>query len=118
LNKLLKENQKKNPFNYDIVFTENNEFKKHNTLLHVKFKALSMEEKDVDLWWDEDVHEDIGKVCRKYERNERMYKHKKIQMEKVMPSFEYEPLVLSPKLETSNEEENRGDTYGVGPSCT
>jgi hypothetical protein len=40
------------------------------------------------------------------------------QMEKVMPSFEYEPLVLSPKLETSNEEENRGDTYGVGPSCT
>jgi hypothetical protein len=25
---------------------------------------------------------------------------------------------LSPKLETSNEEENRGDTYGVGPSCT
>jgi hypothetical protein len=25
---------------------------------------------------------------------------------------------LSPKLETSNEEENIGDTYGVGPSCT
>ncbi len=47
-----------------------------------------------------------------------MYKHKISQMEEVMPSFEYEPLVLSPKLETSNEEENRGDTYGVGPSCT
>ncbi len=33
INKLLKETQKKKPFNYDIVFTENNEFKKHNTLL-------------------------------------------------------------------------------------
>jgi hypothetical protein len=29
-----------------------------------------------------------------------------------MPSFEYEPLVLSPKLETSNEEKGRGDTWG------
>ncbi len=31
-----------------------------------------------------------------------------------MPSFEYEPLILSPKLETSNEEDKR-DTNGVGP---
>ncbi len=52
LNKLLEEIQKKKPFNYDIVFTKNNEFKKQNILLQVKFKALSMEEKDVDLWWD------------------------------------------------------------------
>jgi hypothetical protein len=37
-------------------------------------------------------------------------------MEKVMPSFEYEPLILSPKPKTSNEEENRGDTDGVTPS--
>jgi len=35
-------------------------------------------------------------------------------MEKVMPSFEYEPLVLSPKPKTSNEEENKGDIDGVG----
>ncbi len=28
LNKLLKETQKKKPFNYDIVFRENSEFKK------------------------------------------------------------------------------------------
>ncbi len=28
LNKLLEEIQKKKPFNYDIVFTKNNEFKK------------------------------------------------------------------------------------------
>jgi hypothetical protein len=39
-------------------------------------------------------------------------------MERVMPSFEYEPLVLSPELETSNEEKDRGDTYGVGLSST
>jgi len=31
--KLLEETQKKKPFNYDIVFTENSEFKKQNTLL-------------------------------------------------------------------------------------
>jgi hypothetical protein len=52
LNKLLEEIQKKKPLNYDIVFTKNNEFNKHNTLLEVKFKVLSMEEKDTDLWWD------------------------------------------------------------------
>ncbi len=39
-------------------------------------------------------------------------------MEKVMPSFEYEPLVLFPRPETSNEEENKGDTYGEGPLGT
>jgi hypothetical protein len=33
LNNLLEETQKKKPFNYDIVFRENNEFKKQNTLL-------------------------------------------------------------------------------------
>jgi hypothetical protein len=52
LNKLLKDIQKEKPFNYDIVFGENSEFKKQNTLLQVKLKALSMEEKDADLWWD------------------------------------------------------------------
>ncbi len=31
LNKLLKETQKKKPFNYDIVFGENSEFNKHST---------------------------------------------------------------------------------------
>jgi hypothetical protein len=35
-----------------------------------------------------------------------------------MPLFEYEPLVLSLELETSNEEEDIGDTYGVKPSST
>jgi hypothetical protein len=30
-------------------------------------------------------------------------------MEKGMPSFEYEPLVMSLELETSNEEENIGE---------
>ncbi len=44
LNKLLHEIQKKKPFNFDIVFKENSEFKKQNILLQVKFEALSMEE--------------------------------------------------------------------------
>ncbi len=35
-----------------------------------------------------------------------------------MPSFEYEPLVMSPKLETSNEVEDRRDIYGARPSNT
>jgi hypothetical protein len=39
-------------------------------------------------------------------------------MEKVMPSFKYEPLVLSPEPKTSYEEEDKGDTNGVRPSST
>jgi hypothetical protein len=65
--------RRKNPSNYDIVFIKNNEFKKQNTLFQVKLKALSMEEKDVNLWWDviqDIVQKDIGKVYKKYERNE------------------------------------------------
>ncbi len=53
LNKLMEEIQKKKPFNYDIVFTKNNDFKKQNTLLQIKLKALSMEGKNANLWWDE-----------------------------------------------------------------
>jgi hypothetical protein len=37
-------------------------------------------------------------------------------MEKVIPSFQCEPLVLSPKLETSYEEKDKGNTNGVRPS--
>ncbi len=79
LNKPLKETKKEKIFKYDNIFIENDEFKKHNILLQVKFKALSMEEKDVDLWWDavqDIVQKEIGKVCRRYERNERLYMHK------------------------------------------
>jgi hypothetical protein len=36
-------------------------------------------------------------------------------MEKVMPPFKYEPLVLSLKRKTSNEEEDKGDIDGVRP---
>jgi hypothetical protein len=36
-------------------------------------------------------------------------------MEKIMPSFEYEPLVLSLELETSYEEEDKGNIDGVRP---
>ncbi len=99
LNKLLEQNQKKKPFSYDIAFIENNEFKKYNTLLQVKLKALSMQEKGVDLRWDviqDIVQKGYREGCRKYERNERLYRHKISQMEKIIPSFEYEPLVLSP----------------------
>jgi hypothetical protein len=38
-------------------------------------------------------------------------------MEKIMPLFEYEPLMMSPNLKTSYEEEDGRDTNGVGPSC-
>ncbi len=66
------------PFNYDSVFTENNELKKQNILFQVKLKALLMEEKDADMWWDvvqDIIQKDIGKVCTRYERNERLYMH-------------------------------------------
>ncbi len=33
-----------------------------------------------------------------------------------MPKFEYEPLILSLKLKTSNEEENRRNIDGARPS--
>jgi hypothetical protein len=49
LNKLLEETWRVKPFNYDNVFTKNNEYEKQNTLLQVKLKALSMEEKNADL---------------------------------------------------------------------
>ncbi len=39
-------------------------------------------------------------------------------MEKIMPSFEYESLILFPKLKTSDEEKDKGDTNGVGTSDT
>jgi hypothetical protein len=62
-----------------IVYSQkNSEYKKQNTLLQVKFKALSMEEKYADLWWDamqDIVQKYIGKVYIRYEINERMYKH-------------------------------------------
>jgi hypothetical protein len=76
-----------------------------------------MEEKDADLWWDT-VQKYIGKVYRKYERNERLYKHKIFQMEIIMPTFEYELLILFLEPETSNEEKNKGDIDGVGPLGT
>ncbi len=54
------------------------------------YKALTMEENDVYMWWDvvqDIVQKDIGKVCRIYERNERLYKHEISHMEMVIPSF-------------------------------
>ncbi len=37
-------------------------------------------------------------------------------MEKVIPLFQYEPLVLTPKSKTLDEEEEREQIDGVGPS--
>ncbi len=37
-------------------------------------------------------------------------------MEKVIPSFQYEALILPPKLETAYEEEERGNNDGAKPS--
>ncbi len=39
-------------------------------------------------------------------------------MEKIMPSFEYEPLVLSLELNTLNEEEDKRDIDGAWPLGT
>jgi hypothetical protein len=41
-----------------------------------------------------------------------------IKREKIMPLFEYEPLILFLKPKTLNEEEDRRDTNGVGPLGT
>jgi ABC-type phosphate transport system auxiliary subunit len=51
-----------------------NELKKQHNLLQVKLEALTMEEKDADLWWDamqNIVEKDIGKVCKMYEINDQ-----------------------------------------------
>ncbi len=37
-------------------------------------------------------------------------------MKKAIPSFQYEPLVMTLEPKTSYEEEKRGQTNGVGPS--
>ncbi len=68
-----------------------------------------MEENDVDLCWDVVQHivqKNIRKVCRMYERNEQLYSHKISQMEKVIPSFQYEQ-IFTPKPKSLNEEEER-----------
>ncbi len=70
-----------------------------------------MKEKDANLWWNvvqDIVQKDIRKVCGMYERNEKFYRHKISQMEKVIQLFQYEPLILTPELETSYEEEKKG----------
>jgi hypothetical protein len=70
-----------------------------------------MEEKDANSWWDavqNIIQKDIRKVYKMYERNEKLYMHKISQMEKVIPSLQYEHLVLIPKPETLDEEENKG----------
>jgi hypothetical protein len=51
-----------------------------------------------------------------YERNEKLYRHKIFQMQKVMPSFQYELLVLIPEPKTLNEEEDRENIDGAKPS--
>ncbi len=104
------------PFNYDNVFKKNNELKKQHSLLKEKLKALITEEKDAYLWWDvmeEIVQKDIGKVYRMYEKNEKLQRHKIFQMGKVIPLFQYEPLVLIQESETLDEEEKRGQIDGA-----
>jgi hypothetical protein len=106
LNNSFEGNSKEKTFQLSCFLHRKCKFKKHNTLLHINLKALSMEEKDVDLWWDvvqDIVQKDIVKVCKKYKRNERLYRHKISYMEKVMPSFEYEPLIMSLEPKTSND---------------
>jgi len=103
-------------FNYDNVSKIMN-LKNNIFLLQIKFKALTMEENDANLWWDalhDIVKKDIGQVYKRYERNERLYMYRISQMEKVIPSSQYELLVVIPKLETSYEKKE-GNIDGVGP---
>ncbi len=51
-----------------------------------------------------------------YEKNEKLYMHKISQMEKVIPFFNYEPLILILESETLDEEEERGQTNDAKPS--
>jgi len=51
-----------------------------------------------------------------YEKNEKFYRHKISQMEKVILLFQYQLLVLTPKLETSNEEEEKEQIDGAKPT--
>jgi hypothetical protein len=99
LHKLLEETQRVKPFNYDSVFTKNNEYKKHNTLFQVRLKALSMEKIDAKIWWDvvyDIIQKDIGKICRRYEKNESCTSIRYFKWRSCMPSFEYEPFIFSP----------------------
>ncbi len=89
LQKLLEDAQGIKLFNYDNVLKSNNEFKKQHTLLKVKLKALTMEENDANLWWDEvqilsrkileryveGMKEMKGYTCIEYFRWERSYHH-------------------------------------------
>jgi hypothetical protein len=53
-----------------------------------------------------------------YEKNEKFYMHKISQMEEIVPSFQYKPLVLTLELETSYEEEKKRHIDGVGQLMT
>ncbi len=78
-----------------------------------------MEEKDANHWWNvmqDMVQKDIRKFYKMYEKNEKFYRHKISQMEKVILLFQYQLLVLTPKLETSNEEEQKEQTDGAKPT--
>ncbi len=59
------------------------------------------------------VLKDIGKVYKRYEKMERLYMHKISQMEKVMLTFKYEPLILSLEPKTSYEEKDRENNNGA-----
>ncbi len=53
-----------------------------------------------------------------YERNEKLYRHKIFQMKKVIPSFQYEPLVLILEPKTLYEEKEKRQINGARPSET
>jgi hypothetical protein len=51
-----------------------------------------------------------------YEKNEKLYMHKISQMEKVIPFFHYEPLILILESETLEEENKKGQINDAKPS--
>ncbi len=53
-----------------------------------------------------------------YEKNEKLYRHRIFQMEKVIPSFQCEPLVFTLKPKTLDEVKDKGNTNGARPLGT
>ncbi len=77
-----------------------------------------MEEKDANIWWDvvdDIVQKDIRNICKIYAKSEKLYKHDISHMEKVIPLFQYELLILTQEPKTLYEEEENGHTNDVEP---
>ncbi len=100
LNKILEETQKKKPFNYDIVIIKNNEFKNQNTLLQINSRHYQWRKKmhtyDGGMQFKTLSKKILGKSTKSMRGMKGCTYKGFFRWKKVMPSFEYELLVLFP----------------------